>query len=39
MVAYYPRRLVTFNDIRNEFGNEFVMENEPEKDRLRKVEA
>ncbi|KLU83383.1 hypothetical protein MAPG_02445, partial [Magnaporthiopsis poae ATCC 64411] len=39
LAAYYPRRLVTFNDIRNEFGNEFVMENEPEKERLRKVEA
>ncbi|KAL8413788.1 hypothetical protein RB594_005143 [Gaeumannomyces avenae] len=39
LVDYYPRRLVTFNDIRKEFGNEFVMENEPEKERLRQVEA
>lgn len=38
LAAYYPRRVVTLRDLRKELGQEFMIEDEAEEDRLLKIE-
>ncbi|KAI6491965.1 hypothetical protein MCOR11_006864 [Pyricularia oryzae] len=38
LTAYYPRRVVTLRDLRKELGQEFMIEDEAEEDRLLKIE-